>query len=219
MSCISIPALEIDGHALRWKNTTCFQILPTNASPRQKVLQQSSEIFFQQSLPQFTNDYYWVLFRKKSVPLCLSESYFYNMHLLSPYFANLVLNRLKDAYISPQIEMQTDTAFFRICTVSTIKAPFGLLKKPSLIFPSLFLNVWLSFRNLFEFLFRLFLNFPSNRRRCVLVGVECTTFLKNFCLHTTTVIGTLLWKSSLKLAALSVSVHLPKRQGKYLLIL
>ena len=187
--------------------------------PKAKGVATKFRNLFQQSLPQFTNAFYWVLFRKKSVPLCLSESYFYNMHLLSPYFANLVLNRLKDAYISPQIEMQTDTAFFRICTVSTIKAPFSLLKKPSLIFPSLFLNVLLSFRNLFEFLFRLFLIFPSNRRRCVLVGVECTTFLKSFCLHTTTVIGTLLWKSSLKLAALSVSVHLPKHQGKYLLIL
>ena len=108
--------------------------------PKAKGVATKFRNLFQQSLPQFTNDYYWVLFRKKSVPLCLSESYFYNMHLISPYFANLVLNRLKDAYISPQIEMQTDTAFYRICTVSRINALCRLLKKRSLICLSVFVK-------------------------------------------------------------------------------
>ena len=59
-------------------------------------------------------------FRKKvnTVQLNLQESYFYTMHLVAPYFVHLILNRLKDAYVSPHIEMASDIQFYRVCTVS-----------------------------------------------------------------------------------------------------
>jgi hypothetical protein len=82
------------------------------------------QMTFQTETSPFSQTLFIFYCRKKNVQLCLSESYFYNMHLISPYFAIIVLNRLKNAYISPQIEMQTDTAFFRICTVSTNNVPY-----------------------------------------------------------------------------------------------
>lgn len=67
---------------------------------------------------------------KQRDKLLLQESYFKLMHLLSPYFAQVVLNRLKDTYISPQLEMAWDIQFFRVCTVSSylINIPCLLLK-------------------------------------------------------------------------------------------
>ena len=51
--------------------------------------------------------------------LCLSrsESHFYNLHLLSPYYSRLVLQRLCDTYCTP-LEMENDVSFFIKCTVS-----------------------------------------------------------------------------------------------------
>ena len=50
--------------------------------------------------------------------LCLAESHFYNFHLLSPYYVELVLDRLSNAYCCP-LEMENDVAFFIKCTVRT----------------------------------------------------------------------------------------------------
>jgi len=50
--------------------------------------------------------------------LCLAESHFYNFHLLSPYYVELVLDRLSNAYCCP-LEMENDVAFFIKCTVHT----------------------------------------------------------------------------------------------------
>ena len=49
--------------------------------------------------------------------LCLSESHFYNLHLLSPYYSRMVLQRLCDTYCTP-LEMENDVSFFIKCTVS-----------------------------------------------------------------------------------------------------
>lgn len=57
--------------------------------------------------------------KKTDNQLCLQESYFYNMHLLAPYFTKLVLQRLKDTYCTPAVEMPSEVLFFRFCTVSS----------------------------------------------------------------------------------------------------
>jgi hypothetical protein len=57
---------------------------------------------------------------KERDKLLLQESYFKLLHLLAPYFAKVVLKRLKDTYISPQLEMYWDILFFRACTVSSV---------------------------------------------------------------------------------------------------
>ena len=49
--------------------------------------------------------------------LILQESHFYNFHLLSSYFLEQVLDRIRHAYCTP-LEFGHDVSFFRICTVS-----------------------------------------------------------------------------------------------------
>ena len=130
---------------------------------------------------------------KQRDKLLLQESYFKLMHLLSPYFAQVVLNRLKDTYISPQLEMAWDIQFFRICTVSSylINIPCLLLKHFQTCLGSCPCASYFICRNSLLWSFHLSSPFPLTLIKCHLAGKHCTHCLKNFYNHTsTTAFGT-----------------------------
>jgi hypothetical protein len=156
--------------------------------------------------------------KKATIQLNLQESYFYNMHLLAPYFVKLVLHRLKDAYCSPQIEMASDIQFYRVCTVSwTIPVPpkktesvsknisktNGITDKHKFFVDNLknlfnlqLLQILFLFQ---EFVFAVlpFVFETSLETDSVffLVGLECIRCFKNSCHHTFIAIGILIWRT------------------------
>ena len=122
--------------------------------------------------------------------LCLSESHFYNLHLLSPYYSRMVLQRLCDTYCTP-LEMENDVSFFIKCTVSI---PFvcpnmlGVRYKSStyfMLFPSNWNRQWSrSSSNV-----ALLLSF------CHYLLSQCTIYWNNFSHHTITLLGLELWRT------------------------